>query len=38
LAPDLILMTGACGQVVPAEKGKYEADFGALGSVHLQVE
>jgi 2-keto-4-pentenoate hydratase len=38
LTPDLILMTGACGQVVPAEKGKYEADFGALGSVHLGVE
>ena len=38
LTPDLILMTGACGQVVPAEKGKYEADFGALGSVHLEVE
>ena len=38
LTPDLILMTGACGPVVPAEKGKYEADFGALGSVHLEVE
>jgi 2-keto-4-pentenoate hydratase len=38
LAPDLILMTGACGQVVPAEKGKYEAAFGSLGSVHLKVE
>ena len=38
LTPDLILMTGACGQVVPAEKGKYEVDFGALGSVYLEVE
>ena len=38
LTPDLILMTGACGQVVPAEKGKYEAGFGALGSVHLEIE
>ena len=37
LTPDLILMTGACGQVVPAEKGKYEVDFGALGSVHLEI-
>ena len=27
LTPDLILMTGACGEVVPAEKGKYEAGF-----------
>ena len=38
LTPGLILMTGACGQVVPAEKGKYEVDFGALGSVYLEVE
>ena len=37
LQPDPILMTGACGQVVPAEKGKYEADFGALGSVCLGI-
>jgi len=38
MTPNLILMTGACGQVVPAEKGKYEACFGALGSVHLEIE
>ena len=38
LTPDLILMTGACGQVVRAEKGQYEASFGALGSVHLEVK
>ena len=38
LTPDLIFMTGACGQVVPAEKGKYEADFGALGSVFLEID
>lgn len=37
LPPDPILMTGACGQVVSAEKGKYEADFGALGSVCLGI-
>jgi 2-keto-4-pentenoate hydratase len=37
LTPGLILMTGACGQVVPAEKGTYEAGFGALGSVHLDI-
>ena len=36
--PDLILMTGACGQVVAAKKGKYEAGFGALGSVLLEIE
>ena len=35
LTPGLIFMTGASGQAVPAEKGKYEADFGALGSVFL---
>ena len=37
LTPDLIWMTGACGQIVPGERGKYEACFGALGSVHLEV-
>ncbi len=37
LLPDPILMTGACGQVVPAEKGQYQADFGALGSVNLSI-
>ena len=37
LPPDPILMTGACGHVVPAEKGKYEADFGTLGSVYLGI-
>ena len=37
LRPDLILMTGACGQVVPAEKGKYKAVFGPLGSVCLDI-
>ena len=38
LTPDTILMTGACGQVVPAEEGKYEADFGVLGTVHLDIK
>lgn len=38
LTPDLIFMTGACGQVVPAEKGEYEADFGSLGSVFLEID
>jgi 2-keto-4-pentenoate hydratase len=37
LTPDLIWMTGACGQIVPGERGKYEACFGALGSVHLEI-
>ena len=37
MTPDLILMTGACGQVVPAEKGQYEAGFGVLGSVCLDI-
>ena len=37
MTPDLILMTGACGQVVPAEKGQYEAGFGVLGPVCLDI-
>jgi len=37
LTPDLILMTGACGQVVSAKRGRYEASFGVLGSVHLHI-
>ena len=37
LTPDLIWMTGACGRVVPGEGGKYEACFGALGSIYLEV-
>ena len=37
LPPDSILMTGACGDVVLAEKGKYEAYFGSLGSVYLGI-
>ena len=37
LPPDPIFMTGACGDVVPAEKGKYEAYFGTLGSVYLGI-
>ena len=38
LTPDWILMTGACGQVVPAAEGRYEAHFGTLGSVHLDIK
>ena len=38
LTPNMILMTGACGQVLPAKKGKYVAGFDALGSVHLEIE
>ena len=38
LTPDLILMTGACGRVVLAAEGRYEAHFGTLGSVHLDIK
>ena len=38
LTPDLILMTGACGQAVPAPDGRFEAHFGTLGSVHLDIK
>jgi 2-keto-4-pentenoate hydratase len=37
LTPGLILMTGACGQVVSAKRGRYEASFGVLGSVNLNI-
>ena len=38
LTPDLILMTCACGEFVPAAEGRYEAHFGTLGSVHLDIK
>ena len=37
LAPETLLLTGACGKVVPAEVGTYSADFGSLGSIHFEV-
>lgn len=31
------LMTGACGQVVPAEPGKYRAVYGDLGTLYFEI-
>ncbi|MEM6536986.1 MAG: hypothetical protein AAF668_04580 [Pseudomonadota bacterium] len=33
-----LLLTGACGTVVPAEPGQYKADFGTLGKLTFSVE
>ncbi|MBF2754696.1 MAG: hypothetical protein ISN29_05480 [Gammaproteobacteria bacterium AqS3] len=32
-----LLLTGACGSLVPAQPGYYEADFGPLGRVGFEV-
>ena len=34
---DSLILTGACGNVVPAEAGHYEADFGALGTLRFEI-
>jgi 2-keto-4-pentenoate hydratase len=34
---DTLLMTGACGRVVPAEVGHYCADFGPLGKLSFEI-
>jgi 2-keto-4-pentenoate hydratase len=34
---ETLLMTGACGKVVPAQAGEYVADFGALGTLTFSV-
>lgn len=35
---ETLLLIGACGNVVPAEKGRYSADFGRLGKVDFAVD
>lgn len=37
LGGETMFMTGACGNVVPAEPGQYAADFGDLGKVEFEV-
>jgi 2-keto-4-pentenoate hydratase len=32
-----LLMTGACGQVIPASPGTYRADYGDLGEVNFTI-
>lgn len=34
---DTLLLTGACGTVVPGERGHYIADFGALGNIEFEI-
>ncbi len=35
---DTLLLTGACGAVVPGERGHYKADFGALGTIEFEID
>ncbi|MDA9680183.1 hypothetical protein N9U06_01850, partial [Gammaproteobacteria bacterium] len=32
-----LLMTGACGQVLPAVPGNYRADYGDLGEIKFTI-
>ena len=34
----MLLITGACGGIHPAEKGYYEADYGELGIIEFSVQ
>ena len=34
---DTLLLTGACGDVIPADIGAYEADFGPLGRLTFSI-
>ena len=33
-----LLLTGACGQVVPGGGGFYRADYGPLGDIVFEIE
>ena len=33
-----LLLTGACGQVVPGNSGSYRADYGPLGDIVFEIE
>ena len=35
---ETLIMMGACGGVVPAETGSYEADYGAMGKLQFTIE
>ena len=37
VAEDMLLITGACGGIHPAEPGRYVADYGDLGSIEFTV-
>jgi 2-keto-4-pentenoate hydratase len=38
LEPGQVLITGAMGQMIPGKPGKYEADYGALGTLSFTVK
>ena len=35
---DTLFLTGACGTVIPADRGHYRADFGVLGRIEFEVD
>ncbi len=35
---ETLLLTGACGAVIPAERGRYVADYGSLGTLTFSIE
>ena len=37
LGDETLLLTGACGKVVPAKVGEYSADFGPLGRIGFEI-
>jgi 2-keto-4-pentenoate hydratase len=37
ISADTLLLTGACGKVLPAEVGHYSADFGPLGQMRFEI-
>ena len=37
IGSETLLMTGACGKVIPAEVGHYTADFGSLGKLEFEI-
>ena len=37
IEPGHVLLTGALGDIVPAEAGHYEADFGLLGKLSIEI-
>ena len=37
ISADTLLLTGACGKVLPAEVGHYSADFGPLGQITFEI-
>ncbi len=38
IGEETLIMMGACGAVVPAERGQYQADYGVMGNISFSVE